>query len=399
MNLLQINSCNFGSTGSIMNHISELCMSNGINCYTSCPPGRSMTNDNLENHIFIGTRLGHNIHLLLGSLLGIHGLLSIIDTIVFLRRINKLHIDHIYLHNLHNCYINLPLLFGYIRRHEIPVIWTLHDCWAFTGRCPHFQITNCGNWETGCHDCPYSKKDYPKTLTNTACLQWKLKKRLFTGLKDLTIITPSNWLASLAKRSFLGSYPVLTIYNGIQTEKYFSNNLIHKRFGNKTILLGVAFNWDYSKGLDVFVQLNTLIDHSKFQIVLVGVTDAIRKKLPNDIVALDKITNQSELIEIYNEADYLINPTRQEVFGLVNVEALACGTPVIAFPTGGCVEVVNESCGYITKEKTANSIFEALKILEARNLKPEKCQERALNFSVNIMDHKLLCLFKDKGII
>lgn len=214
MKILSINSSNFGSTGNIMIGISEVARQQGHECYTACPEGRSMHTKELDNHLFIGTRLGRNLHLKFGYYTGLQGFGSIIDTWMFLRKVDKIAPDLIHLHNLHSCYINLPMLFGYIKKRRIRTVWTLHDCWAFTGQCPYFTMVKCDKWKKGCHDCPQCDI-YPSSKVDRTKLLWSKKKEWFTGVENMTIVTPSQWLADLVKESFLKEYPVEVINNGI----------------------------------------------------------------------------------------------------------------------------------------------------------------------------------------
>ena len=171
----------------------------------------------------------------------------------------KIKPDLVHCHNLHGWYLNLPLFFRYIKKHHIPVVWTLHDCWALTGQCPHFTISKCEKWKTGCHDCPYPHNEYPQTIVDRSKEMWNLKKKWFTGVENMTIVTPSQWLADLVKQSYLKEYPVQVINNGIDltvfkpTESTFRAKY---HLENKYIILGVSLGWNYKKGLDVFVELS-----------------------------------------------------------------------------------------------------------------------------------------------
>mgnify|MGYP002532974705 FL=1 len=150
----------------------------------------------------------------LARITGYNGCFAWIETHKLLKEIDKFHPDIIHLHNLHDSYINLPMLFSYIKKHDIPVVWTLHDCWSFTGQCPYFTMVKCDEWKTGCHDCP-QYKEYPSSLYDNTKMMWRLKKKWFTGVKNMTIVTPSKWLAGLVKESYLRDYPVQVINNGI----------------------------------------------------------------------------------------------------------------------------------------------------------------------------------------
>ena len=214
MRILMINSGVIGSTGNIMLDLAATARGAGHECITACPAGKSMRREGLNDHIYIGNRLTRNVHLLLGKVTGYHGIFSVLSTAVFLHKVKCFKPDVIHLHNLHDCYINLPILFRYLKKHDVKVIWTLHDCWSFTGGCPHFVLKKCDKWKTGCGTCP-SYKNYPASCVDRSNGMWQLKKKWFTGVNNLTLVTPSEWLARLVRQSFLKEYPVEVINNGI----------------------------------------------------------------------------------------------------------------------------------------------------------------------------------------
>lgn len=384
MKILEINSCNFGSTGNIMLGIAEVARKNYL-CYTACPEGRSMREKKLKNHFYIGSRAGRMTHCILGKFTGFQGTFSVIDTFLFLKKIDKLHVDVIHLHNLHNCYINLPMLFRYIKKKHIRTVWTLHDCWALTGQCPHFTLARCDKWKNGCYDCP-QYKNYPATSIDQSRRMWKLKKRWFTGIEDITIVTPSYWLADLVKQSYLKEYTVQVIHNGINLSVFKpieSDFRKRYRLENKYIILGVAFSWGVRKGLDVFIELSKRLDE-RFQIVLIGTNKNIDQVLPSQILSIHCTQNQQELAEIYTAADVFVNPTREEVLGLVNIEALACGTPVVTFKTGGSPECVDEKSGKVVNCNDVEALEEEIiSICEKKIYVQKNCVERAKCFDRN----------------
>ena len=220
MNIFEINTCNFGSTGNIMLSIAQKARNAGLKIFTCCPYGRVFFSKRDDFSLFIGNRFARKIHLLARKYFGVSECLSIVSTYKFLKKIKKISKNEsgktiIHLHNLHDSYINLPLLFRFIKKNHVAVIWTLHDCWAFTGRCPYFDLTKCDRWKTGCHDCPYPKNFYPSANIDTTRMMWRLKRKCFSRVENFTIVTPSRWLASLVKQSFFKDYPVKVINNGI----------------------------------------------------------------------------------------------------------------------------------------------------------------------------------------
>ena len=362
--VLSINLGNFGSTGNIMRGISKVAEENGFICWQAYPSDKN-NGAKAERDIIVSSYNIRRVNELYSRFTGMRGFSSYFSTLSLLKKVDRIKPEIIHLHNLHSNYIHVGLLFDYIKKHHIKVIWTLHDCWAFTGRCPHFQISECDRWKTGCYDCPYPKNEYPTVFFDRTDVLWKRKKQTFTGVENMTIVTPSKWLAGLVKESFLSEYQVKVINNGIDFNVFKPKKSDfrerHKIQERVKILLGVSFYWSYRKGLDIFIDLNKRIDKSKYVIVIVGVDKTI--KLPNDIITMERTSNKYELAEIYNAADYFINPTREEVLGMVNVEAVACGTPVIAFDTGGCAEAMN-GYGKVVTNKTVEGIMDAIFDLE-----------------------------------
>lgn len=398
LNAFEINSYSIGSTGGIMLNVAKAAQRNGFVVKYACANIRANLCKVDKNTILIGNRISSRIHYMLGNRLGLSGLLSIVSTILFLAKIKKSKPNIIHLHNLHTAYINLPLLFRFIKHDHIPIIWTLHDCWSFTGRCPHFVMAKCDRWKTGCHDCPYPKKGYPQSYIDTTRMMWKLKRRWFTGIENMTIVTPSEWLAGLVRQSFLKDYPIKVINNGIDltvfkpTESDFRSR--HGLVGKK-VVLGVAFGWGERKGLDVFIELLKRLPEN-YRIVLVGTDDLVDVTLPANVISIHRTQNQTELAEIYTAADVFANPTREEVLGLVNVESLACGTPVVTFKTGGSPECIDETCGSVVPCDDIDALeMEIRRICEETPYSKEACIARSKNFDMNARFQEYVDLYKE----
>lgn len=386
MKTVLINSCNFGSTGNIMLEIAETAENGGYTAAVCYPQSRDNSRKQKEKDFIIGTRFSRNIHLQLAGITGLNGCFSYFSTLKLLKKLDKLKPDIIHLHNLHNCYINLPMLFKYIKKHNIKTVWTLHDCWSFTGHCPHFDMIGCDKWKTGCYSCP-QYKEYPKSLFDNSKIMYRLKRKWFTGVENMTIVTPSEWLAGLVKESYLKDYPVKVINNGIDLNvfKPTESDFIKKyALENKYIVLGVAFGWGRRKGLDVFIELEKRLDKEKYKIVLVGTDDNIDKLLPDNIISIHRTQNQTELAEIYTAADVFANPTREENYPTVNMEALACGTPVVTFNTGGSPEMLDETCGAAVAKDDNDAMYnEIIRICEAKPYSMEACIKKAKDFDKN----------------
>lgn len=384
MKVAMINGGVFGSTGKIMFGIADIIEKNGGE--TLCASAVTATNKKREpSHEYykIGTYYSRKFSVLLSRITGRQNCYAKSATKKLLSQLNKFNPDILHLHNLHGDYVNLPLLFNYIKTNRIKVVWTLHDCWAFTGHCPHFTMIKCDKWKSGCYKCS-QYNSYPKSLFDNSKKMYSLKKRLFTGIENLTIITPSEWLAELVRQSFLKDYPVKVINNGINLTvfKPTESNFREKyNIGDKFIVLGVAFGWGKRKGLDVFIDLSKRLDNEKYQIVLVGTDDTIDKQLPKNIISIHRTQNQTELAEIYTAADLFVNPTREEVLGMVNIEANACGTPVLTFRTGGSPECINEQSGSVVDcDDIAALESEVKRICEISPFNKEDCIESAKGF-------------------
>ena len=387
--IVEINSSDGGSTGNIMHMIADAARENGYTCYTSCPVRRKQNRKGDKYHLIFGSLIEKKIHIILGKLTGMTGCFSVFDTIAFLKRLNAIHPDIIHLHNIHGSYLCLPMLFGYIKKRNIALVWTFHDCWAFTGRCPHFLISNCKNWKDGCRDCKYPHKDYPEAYINQARRMWKLKRSWFCGIKNGIIVTPSTWLAQLVKESFLNDYPLRIINNGIDLSVFQPLHNSDERYSikreysigeGKYIVLGVASIWSHKKGLDVFVELSNRLGPN-YQVVLVGVDQKTRQLLPSSIIAIEQTENQEKLAELYSVATAFVNPTREDNFPTVNIEALACGTPVITFNTGGSPECIDETCGYVVGKDDISGLIKKIEgVCMNSPFSEMKCENKAKQF-------------------
>ncbi len=400
MKIAEINSVYRGSTGKIACQIAEKAINGRQQVMLCVPKGRHNKTAPAEYIRLFGSRFSEDIHIILYRLTGFTGCFSRFSTKRLLKTFDRYKPDLIHLHNLHNCYINLKMLFGYIKKRNIPVIWTLHDCWAFTGRCPHFIMSKCDKWKTGCADCPYPKSAYPQTFFDRTDKMYRLKKEWFTGIEKLTLVTPSRWLADLVKSSFLKDYPVKVINNGIDlsvfkpTESDFRQR---RQIGEKFMLLGVADSWGRRKGLDVFSTLAKTLDGSKYQIVLVGTDAESENLLPDNIICIPRTQNQQQLAEIYTAADLFVNPTREENYPTVNMESIACGTPVLTFKTGGSPECIDETCGAaVDCDDTEALIAEIICICEEKPYTPDACLKRAKAFDKDKLFGEYLNLYENR---
>lgn len=397
MRIVAINSCTYGSTGSIMQSIAQTAIAHGHEAYIAFPNGRHRERNRLASRnipmIPFSNRFSENFHLLADRLTGFNGCFSVFSTAALLRKLDKLQPDLLHLHNLHNCYVNLPMLFRYIKKRRLRVVWTLHDCWAFTGHCPHFDGIGCEKWQTGCNNCPQYRL-YPQSLVDRSKGMYHRKKKWFTGVENLTLVTPSAWLAELTGRSFLGEYPIRVIPNGIDLSVFRPTGNKKEQWKDKFVILGVAAVWAEAKGLDVFMELAKRLE-DRFQIVLVGTDEAVDCKLPGNIVSIHRTADPHELAELYTAADLFVNPTRQDNFPTVNLETLACGTPVLTFRTGGSPEAIDADCGMVVEKNDINAMERAIRsIAEENPFLPEACIRRAQGFAADRQYEKYVKLFE-----
>lgn len=397
--ILSINTFNIGSTGNIMLKITERAREHGYTAVVACPKSRDNLRKQVEEQIFIGNRLSRNIHIWLAKITGYNGCFSYISTLRFLKKVKEINPDIIHLHNIHGWYINIPMLFRYIKKNDIQIVWTLHDCWAFTGQCPHFTMAKCERWKNGCYKCK-TYREYPAAYVDRTKTMWKLKKKWFLGVKEMTLITPSQWLANLVKHSFLQEYSVKVIYNGIDLNIFKpTQGDFRIRYGiskNKYIVLGVAFGWGEKKGLNVFIKLAETLDEN-YQIVLVGTDEVVEQQLPDNIISIYRTQDQKALAEIYTSASVFVNPTYEDNFPTVNLEALACGTPVITFNTGGSPETIDDTCGVVVNCDDVDTMRPAIiHICETKPYSESACMARAKKFDMQLRFEEYIKLYGEK---
>ena len=380
MKIVQINAtCGVGSTGKICVGISEI-----------------LTDRNIENFVLYSSRsngypLGIpcadgnyiKIQALKSRLLGNYGFNSEKSTRKMIDELEKIQPDIVHLHNIHGHDCNLERLFGYLKKRKTKIVWTFHDCWAFTGYCSHFTAEKCERWKSCCQDC-VQRGSYSWLFDRSKAL-FEKKKALLSGF-NLTVVTPSVWLADLVKQSFLKDCPICVINNGIDLSVFQPiESDFRKNHGleEKKIVLGVSFGWSEKKGLDVWIELSKRLSED-YQIVLVGTNDKTDKALPKNILSIHRTQNQRALAEIYAAADVFALPTREENYPTVNMEALACGTPVVTFRTGGSTEMLDETCGIAVECDDIDAMeTEIVRICSETPYSAEACLKKAKQFDQN----------------
>ncbi len=380
MKVVQINAtCGIGSTGKICVGISQVLSERNIENY--------ILYSSKSNGYELGIKCSDDKYIKLQALksriLGNYGFNSKKATRKIIDELERIAPDIVHLHNIHGHDCDLEILFTYFKEKKTKLIWTFHDCWTFTGYCTYFDMSKCNKWKTHCAQCV--KRCEQSWLFDKSGKLFEKKKQLFERL-DLTIVTPSEWLADLVKQSFLTDYPVNVINNGIELSIFgcFENDFRKKySLENKKIILGVALEWELRKGLDVFIELSHRLS-DEYKIVLVGTNANIDRQLSKDIISIHRTQNQQELAEIYTAADVFVNPTREENYPTVNMEAIACGTPVLTFRTGGSPEILDETCGSVVDcDDIAALEKEIIRICTEKPYTKEACIKKAKEFDKN----------------
>lgn len=380
--LLQINTvCNSGSTGRIAEEIGLLVMQNGWKSYIAYGRGNAVS----QSATFkICESYDLYLNAAIARVYDNDGLCRKAATDKLICYIQRIKPDIVQLHNLHGYYLNLELLFTFLADVGIPVVWTLHDCWAFTGHCTHFEYVGCKRWQTECSNC-HEKRSYPASvLFDRSNSNFRIKKKIITSLQKLVIITPSQWLANLVQLSFLKDYPVHVINNGIDIGSFYPRDTdeIARKYGliGKKVILGVAGNWDERKGLRYLVDLSSRLS-TDCKVIVVGVTKKQKRQLPSTIIAIQHTEGIDELAMLYSLADVYVNPTLEDNFPTTNLEALACGTPIVTFKTGGSIEAIGDNIQYglvvrqydmVSLEQAVNSL-----LLRGKKVYKEACVSRA----------------------
>lgn len=406
MRVLQINHFSYKAAGNIMMNIHEEMKNRDIETYVVWGRGRT-SNDEYE--YYMDDSFGVKMHALMTRITDKTGFYSNKSTKKLIEWIELIHPDVIHLHCIHGYYINIERLFVYIKSKNIQIIWTIHDCWPFTGHCAYYDMINCERWKEGCYSCP-QKNTYPKSLVDGSKYNWIKKKELFSDV-NAVLVSPSEWLAEEIKKSFLGEYKIRVINNGIDLSVFRYNNEkknVLSKYGldSRPIILCVASEWTERKGLNDILEISKQM--KECQIVVVGLTEKQKRRVPDTVVGIKRTENVHELVSLYSAADVFYNPTYEEVFGMVNIEALACGTPVVTYDSGGSPETImqeeNSILGSVIKKKDNKSVEIKQVISEIRKYIHNDCKnsnyinariEYVERFSVKKMIDQYIELYKE----
>jgi len=380
MKVLQINS--FFSAGGpprIVNGIYDVLKSEGIECKIAAAREKVYAE---ADSIRIGSKVGVYMNALKARLLDNEGFNAVRDTQRLIQQIKEYNPDIIHLHNLHGYYINVEILFDYLRQCGKPIVWTLHDCWAMTGHCAYFEAAKCNQWKTACINCT-QLKTYPVSVgAGRVGKNYALKQKCFSGIENLTIVTPSAWLAEYVKQSLLSEYDVKVIHNGISLQQFSGKKgsfIERHNLQGKRILLGVAQVWNERKGFNDFLKLAEMLN-DEFKIVLVGLSQKQINELPSSILGIERTNSVEELAEIYSSSDIFVNFTYEDNFPTVNIESLACGTPVLTYKTGGSPEAIDDTCGWVVEQGDLHSAVQIIKNMQDKSRYTESCIKRSKKF-------------------
>ena len=383
--LLQINvTANRGSTGRIAEQIGEKVIAAGWESYIAYGRDCGKSKSQL---VKIGSRLGVMWHALMTRITDKHGLYSKIATHRLIRQIERINPDIIHLHNIHGYYINYKVLFDYLQRSNVPVVWTLHDCWSMTGHCSHFDSIKCDRWQEQCYDCPLQSA-YPTSLVfDSSRENYIVKKRLFSGVKNLILVPVSNWLAGVVANSYLNGKKVIVIHNGVDINMFtpLEKQQLETKHGlnGKRVILGVASPWSDKKGLSDFIKLSSHLSDD-YKIVLIGLSNEQIAKMSETVIGLPRTNNALELAEWYSLADAFVNLTYEDTYPTTNLEAISCGTPVVTYRTGGSPESVTPETGRVVEQGDIEGIAKAIEELcaEDRAEMRRRCRDYAVkNFN------------------
>jgi putative colanic acid biosynthesis glycosyltransferase len=380
--ILQINVViNTGSTGRITEAIGQKIIAHQWQSYIAY--GRYGDLSTTSIPIKIGSSLDKYAHFLKTRLTDRHGFGSKRATMAFIKKIKEINPDIVHLHNIHGYYLHVKLLFEYLSEAGIPVVWTLHDCWSYTGHCSHYSFVGCEKWKTACSQCPQLHA-YPSSYYDNSFKNYEDKKLIFNSLKNLTLVTVSNWLSHQVKQSFLGHHVMRTIKNGIDLNvfKYIPNASPENkhRFGDKIIILGVASPMSERKGFSHFVAFSKYLKADEI-LVLVGLNQQQLRKLPNFVIGLEKTKQVRDLVEIYSMATVFLNLTLEDNYPTTNLESIACGTPVITYSTGGSVESIDANTGYIVEKNDFSTIRKNIDLIRHKTKSHylEPCRRKAIS--------------------
>ena len=379
--IVQIASASTGGIGRLTRDISDVLSERNIENYIAYGRGELL---NSKRDFMFGTKADVLKHAFLTRLTDKAGLYSKRATYELVEFLEEKKPDLVQIHNLHGYYVNYEILFEYLKSKNIPTVWTLHDCWAFTGHCAYFDAAKCEKWKSGCCNCP-TKNEYPSSyLFDNSADNFSRKKNTYSQYEKLVFVTPSKWLADTAKKSFLKERDFFVINNGIDLNVFKrvepNNEVTFAGMEQKKIVLGVASTWAKRKGLEDFIKLSKVLPE-EYVIVLVGVSKKQRTMLPRNIIGIEHTENVEELVRLYNKAHVFLNLTYEDNFPTTNLEALACGTSVLTYRTGGSPESIDENVGYVVNQGDLSSVLKCFFFSSRRRHTISECLKKSKQYN------------------
>jgi glycosyltransferase involved in cell wall biosynthesis len=368
MKILQINLVNGSkSTGRTTIELTDYLNSNGHQAYVACSFGLGK-----DYEYQIGTSIGKRLHSLFSRIFGNQGYYSKFSTSKLIKYIDELKPDVVHLRNLHGNYINLNILFDYISRKNLPTVITLHDTWFYTGKCCFYTEANCFKWQKECGNCPQLRRDNPSWFVDKTKSNLLDKKNWLKNIPRLAVIGVSDWITDESRKSILKSANIIyRIYNWIDLDEFQPVESFGLRSSlgleEQFIIIGVASKWGERKGLSSFIELSQMIS-DKMKIILIGKIED-KFTLPSNIISIPETHSKKELAQYYSLADVFITFSKEESFGKVTAEALACGTPAIVYDSTANSEIVSEECGYVVDSGNIKKVVEKIKEIELRGKK------------------------------
>lgn len=381
--LLQINSViNSGSTGRIAEQIGKLAISNSWESHIAFARNDQHS---CSHKIHIGNKWDVLYHGFQSRIFDNHGFASKKATTEFIKKIKKIDPSIIHLHNIHGYYLNIEILFSFLSEMNIPVVWTLHDCWAMTGHCAYFDYVQCDKWKIHCQNCP-QKRSYPSSFfKDNSYNNFENKKRIFNSIDNLTIISVSEWLKKKIEQSFLNRYPTEIIHNGVDTNIFkpsIKKDIIRQKYNiaDKFVILGVANVWDKRKGFEDFIEYSKFLKKDEV-IILVGLNKDQLKILPENIIGIERTENINELVDLYSVANVVFNISREETFGMTTVEGFACGVPSVVYNCTASPELISENTGFVVEAGDMGGLAKAVSIIKAKGAESYifPCRKQAVN--------------------
>ena len=368
------------STGRIMREIGELAIASGWESYVAYSGARDGRPEHTSHLVPVGDKLDLAVHAVATRLFDAHGLASRRATRQLIRRIREIDPDIIHIHNIHGYFLNYPMLCKYLKESGKPIIWTVHDCWIYTGHCYYYSAAHCDKWRTGCGHCP-QKRAFPASLLfDRSARNWRDKQRAFGSLDNLTIVPVSDWIRQEMASSFLADKHFQVFHNGIDLNTFRPEAAEGTPRREGTVILGVASLWHEEKGFEDLVKLAGMLRSDEHLVMIGRMSEGQRQRMPAGVEMIERTENAGKLAALYATATAFVNPTWQDNYPTVNLEAVSCGTPVVTYRTGGSVESVTDGTGFVVEQGDVEGMLARVRELAAgdRAATAERCRAYAL---------------------